>query len=335
DRVVTGEELNQITHRALSELLKKGPVIFARVEPKDKLRVVRALQDNGEVVAVTGDGVNDAPALKKADIGIAMGLRGSDVAKESADIVLADDNFASIVDAVREGRAVYANIKKFVTYILTHNVAELVPVIAYVIFRIPLPLTVMQMLAIDLGSDILPALGLGVEPPEKGIMEQPPRPRTKKLLDSMTLKRVYLFLGPIEAAFCLSAFFFAYWIRGWAPGEEMSSAGVIYAAATTMSFAGIVASQTGNVFACRTDRVSVFTVGFLKNRFILFSLLAEVSITLVLVYTPPLARVFGFSPLGFKDLAFLLIFPFVILGAEELRKLFIRRSVSIAQGKSA
>ncbi len=334
ERVVTGEELNRITHSGLRDLLKKGTVIFARVEPKDKLRVVHALQENGEVVAVTGDGVNDSPALRKADIGVAMGLRGSDVAKESADIILADDNFASIVDAVREGRAVYANIKKFVTYIFASNIPEIIPFIAFVIFKVPLPLTVLQILAVDLGTDVLPALGLGVEPPEKGIMNQPPRPRGKKLLDFKTLSRAYLFLGPMEALLCLSGFFFAYWLRGWAPGETMTETGVIYAAATTMTFAGIVASQIGNVFACRTDRVSVFTVGFLKNRFILLSLLAEIAITLTLVYIPPLARVFGFSPLGLKDWAFLLIFPFVIFGADELRKLFIRKNSSRAAGKS-
>ncbi len=182
-KVITGDELSRLSHRELKELLKQGEIIFARVEPKDKLRVVAALQDNGEIVAVTGDGVNDAPALKKADIGIAMGMRGSDVAKESAEIILTDDNFATIVEAIKEGRAVYSNIKKFVTYIFASNIPEIIPFIAFVLFKIPLPLTVMQILAVDLGTDIVPALGLGVEPPEKGIMDEPPRPRNKRLLD--------------------------------------------------------------------------------------------------------------------------------------------------------
>ena len=324
-KVVTGEELAYLSHGDLRGMLEKGAVIFARVTPKDKLRLVTALQDNGEVVAVTGDGVNDAPALKKADIGIAMGLRGSDAAKEAAEIVLMDDNFATIVEAVREGRAVYSNIKKFVTYIFASNIPEIVPFIAFVIFKIPLPLTVMQILAVDLGTDILPALGLGVEPPEKGIMDAPPRPMGKRLLDFKTLAVAYLFLGPIEAALSLSAFFFAYWARGWGIGVPLAATGEVYLAATTMSFAGIVASQIGNVFACRTERESVFTAGFFKNRFILGSLAAELALAIILIYLPFLERTFGFSPLTWKDWAFISAFPPVVLGAAELRKAFRRR----------
>ena len=163
---------------SLKRLLREE-VVFARTTPEHKMRIVSVLQELGEVVAVTGDGVNDAPALKKADIGVAMGIRGSDVAKEAAAMILTDDNFASIVSAIEEGRAVYANIKKFVTYIFSSNIPEIVPFIAFVLFRIPLPLTVMQILAVDLGTDLVPALGLGTERPEPGIMDKPPRPRTR------------------------------------------------------------------------------------------------------------------------------------------------------------
>ena len=326
--VITGEELNRLSHRELKEILKKGEVIFARAAPRDKLRVVSALQDNGEIVAVTGDGVNDAPALKKADIGIAMGIRGSDVAKESAEIILSDDNFATIVDAVREGRGVYANIKKFVTYIFASNIPEIVPFIAFVIFRIPLPLTVMQILAIDLGTDVVPALGLGVEPPEKGIMNQPPRPKDKRLLDLKLLTRAYLFLGPIEAILCMAGFFFAYWSRGWQPGTDMPSSVVIYATATTMSLAGIVASQIGNVFACRTERESVFSVGFFRNRLVLVGIAIEVILILILDYTALFQKIFGLAPLRLNDWMFLLIFPVVVLTADEIRKYGIRKLYS-------
>ncbi len=329
-RLISGDELGAMSAGELREALKKGEAIFARVAPADKLKVVEALQANGEIVAVTGDGVNDAPALKKADIGVAMGLRGSDAAKESAEIVLADDNFASIVDAIREGRAVYANIRKFVTYIFASNIPEIVPFIAFVIFKIPLPLTVMQILAVDLGTDVLPALGLGVEPPEAGIMTEPPRPRGKRLLDFATLARAYLFLGPIEAVLAMSAFFFAYWIRGWSPGDGMEPSGAIYAAATTMTFAGIVASQIGNVFACRTSTLSVFSAGFFRNRFVLFAIAAEIVLALILVYAPYLDRLFGFAPLGVHDWAFLSAFPFIMLIAEELRKAIMRKARAIA-----
>jgi magnesium-transporting ATPase (P-type) len=323
--VITGEELDHLSHRELKEILKREDIIFARAAPRDKLRVVSALQDNGEIVAVTGDGVNDAPALKKADIGIAMGIRGSDVAKESAEIILSDDNFATIVDAVREGRGVYANIKKFVTYIFASNIPEIVPFIAFVIFKIPLPLTVMQILAIDLGTDVVPALGLGVEPPEKGIMNQPPRPKDKRLLDFKLLTRAYLFLGPIEAILCMGGFFFAYWLAGWQPGMEMPSSGIIYATATTMSLAGIVASQIGNVFACRTERESVLSVGFLKNRLVLIGIAAEIILIIILDYTPLFQKIFGLAPLQLNDWLFLLIFPVVVLTADELRKYGIRK----------
>ncbi|MBI5642062.1 MAG: HAD-IC family P-type ATPase [Deltaproteobacteria bacterium] len=324
-RVITGEELGRFSKHELQEILKKGEVIFARVAPADKLKVVEALQKNGEIVAVTGDGVNDAPALKKADIGVAMGLRGSDAAKESAEMVLADDNFASIVDAIKEGRAVYANIKKFVTYIFASNIPEIVPFIAFVIFKIPLPLTVMQILAVDLGTDVFPALGLGVEPPEEGVMNQPPRPRGKRLLDFKTLSRAYLFLGPLEAALALSGFFFAYWLRGWSPGTGMEEAGMLYATATTMSFAGIVASQVGNVFACRTEKESVFKAGFFKNRFVLISIAVEISLMLILIYTPVLQDVFGFAPLSLYEWGYLAVFPVIMLAADETRKAMLRR----------
>ncbi|CAG1066482.1 sodium/potassium-transporting ATPase subunit alpha,E; H+/K+-exchanging ATPase [uncultured bacterium] len=323
-RTVTGEELSRMSGRELKKALK-GEVLFARVAPQDKLRVVAALQENGETVAVTGDGVNDAPALKKADIGIAMGRRGSDVAKGSADMILTDDNFASIVEAVREGRAVYSNIRKFVTYIFASNVPEMVPFIAFVLLKIPLPLTIMQILAVDLGTDVLPALGLGAEPPEPGIMKEPPRPRGKRLLDFRTLSRAYLFLGLIEAALAMSAFFFLYWMRGWTPGEPMADTGAVYMAATTMTFAAIVAAQIGNVMACRTSKEPVFKAGLLKNRLILAGIALEAALVIVLTYTP-LRSVFNLHPLRPVEWAFLLSFPFIVLLAEEARKAFGRRA---------
>ncbi|MBI5894121.1 MAG: HAD-IC family P-type ATPase [Deltaproteobacteria bacterium] len=330
-KIISGAELSRLSHRGLKDILRHGETIFARVEPKDKLRIVEALQDIGEVVAVTGDGVNDAPALKKADIGIAMGMRGSDVAKESAEIILTDDNFATIVEAIKEGRAVYANIKKFVTYIFASNIPEIIPFIAFVMFKIPLPLTVMQILAVDLGTDVVPALGLGVEPPEKGIMDEPPRPRNKRLLDFKLLSRAYLFLGPIEAFLCLAGFYFAYLTRGWQWGTPMPSEGVIYATATTMTLAGIVASQIGNVFACRTEKESVFSIGLFKNRFVLLGILVEVILICLLIYTPFLQKVFGLAPLGMNDLLFLALFPIILIMAEEIRKNIVNRHFSAAK----
>lgn len=181
--IIEAEEFHKMTDSELKEKLKEREILFTRMTPKDKLRIVTLLQEAGEIVAVTGDGVNDAPALKKADIGVAMGS-GTDVAKESGEIILLDDNFATIVNAIEEGRTVYENIRKFISYFFTSNIAELVPYIAYALFRIPLPLTIMQTLSVDLGTDILPGLALGAEKPTKEIIKQPPRSHKRKAIKS-------------------------------------------------------------------------------------------------------------------------------------------------------
>jgi magnesium-transporting ATPase (P-type) len=324
ETVVTGEEMEHLPPEALRGILAEPGVLFARTSPAHKLAIVTALRELGEVVAVTGDGVNDAPALKAADIGVAMGRRGSDVAKEAAVMVITDDNFASIVTAVRQGRGIYANMGKFVTYIFASNVPELAPFLAFVLLGIPLPLTVMQILAVDLGTDMLPALALGAEPPEPGVMDRPPRPRSQRLLGPARLLRAYGFLGIAEAALSLTAFFWCYWVAGWRPGLPMAASGDLYRRATTMTLAGIVAAQVGNVIACRTDRESVFRVGLFRNRLVLHGILAEVGILLALILIPPLRRVFGLAPLRFEEWGILLAFPAAMLLAEEARKGILR-----------
>src|SRR4030043_1212301 len=218
--IVEGNEFLQMSDNELRHVLLKEEIIFSRMTPKHKLRVVSILKEEGEVVAVTGDGVNDAPALKKADIGIAMGISGTDVAKESSDMILLDDNFATIVNAVEEGRAIYDNIKKFITYIFASNIPEAVPYLAYILLRIPLPLTIIQILAVDLGTDMLPALALGAERPSAGIMKMPPRSPKERLLTIPLLTRAYLFLGPIEAAAGLFGFFYVLNTGGWQWGQS-------------------------------------------------------------------------------------------------------------------
>ncbi len=324
-KVVTGEELDGLPPEALGRLAEEPGVLFARTSPAHKLAIVSALKNAGEVVAVTGDGVNDAPALRAADIGVAMGKRGSDVAREAAVMVITDDNFASIVAAVRQGRAIYANMGKFVTYIFASNVPELVPFLAFVFLGIPLPLTVMQILAVDLGTDLLPALALGAEPPERGIMDVPPRRRHQALLGPGRLLHAYGFLGVAEAGLSLGAFFWSYWLAGWRPGLPMAAEGALYRRATTMSLAGIVAAQVGNVFACRTDRESVFRAGLLRNRAVLLGVLAEVGLLLTLIEVAPLARLFGLAPLSPAEWGPLLLCPVAMLLLEEGRKLFVRR----------
>ena len=176
--LITGEQMRRLTATQLQLALDAPEIVCARLAADQKMRIVRALKRKKQIVAVTGDGVNDAPALRKADIGIAMGITGTDVAREASDMILLHDNFASIVAAIEEGRTVFANIRKFLTYILTSNVPEIVPYLAFVLFRIPLPLTIIQILAVDLGTDMVPALALGAEKADADLMRHPARARS-------------------------------------------------------------------------------------------------------------------------------------------------------------
>lgn len=328
-RLVTGGELVAMDDAALQAALR-DEVIFARVTPEQKLRVVTALQAMGHVVAVTGDGVNDAPALKKADIGVAMGLAGTDVAKEAADMVLADDNFASIVYAVEEGRAVYANIRKFVLYILTSNTPEAVPFVLFALSggRIPLALTVMQVLSIDLGTDIVPALALGAEPPEPGIMDRPPRQRSEHVITRSLLLRAYPWLGLIQSVAAMAAFYFLYWTNGHG-GQwlDLPAQGPLYRAATSMALASVVATQIGNLFAQRTEYLSVFRISPFRNRFVWVGIATELALLGLLLYTPLLQRIFGTAPFPPQYWLFLFAWTPVLLLADEGRKAMVRRRI--------
>lgn len=326
-RIITGAELDEMSIEALEEELGKPDILFARVSPEHKMKIAKALKEMGHVVAMTGDGVNDAPALKMADIGVAMGITGTDVAKEAAEMILTDDNFASIVNAIEEGRAVYDNIRRFVGYIFTSNIPELVPFILYVMFKIPLPLTIMQILAIDLGTDMVPALALGAEAPEPGVMQRKPRDRNERLLNRKTLSKAYLFLGPIQAAAAMSAFYFLYLTNGWRPGMEMAATGLVYVTATAMTLGAVVTTQIGNGFAQRTNVESIFKVGFFSNRLLLWGILSECVVLVALVYIPFLQDVFHTGPLGPTDWAFLIALIPTLLIADEIRKYFVRRKL--------
>jgi magnesium-transporting ATPase (P-type) len=298
------------------------------VAPEHKLRVVKVLQALGQVVAVTGDGVNDAPALKKADIGVAMGIAGTDVAKEAADMILTDDNFASIVGAIEEGRAVYANIKKFTGYIFTSNAPEAVPFILFAFSggRAPLALNIMQILAIDLGTDMVPALALGAEPPEVGIMDRPPRLLREHVITTGLLVRAYLWLGMIQSLAAMLAFYFVYWTHGyWGQWLDVPNQGVLYRTATTMTLAAVVATQIGNLFAQRTEVASVFKAGFFANRMVWVGIACELTLIVLIVYVPLLQGVFGTAALTVQDWLFLLAWTPALLVADELRKWGIRR----------
>jgi len=322
---VTGDKLRIMSDTDLQLLLDEPGLLFARTSAEQKMRIVQALQHKGEIVAVTGDGVNDAPALKCADIGIAMGIAGTDVAKESADIILLDDNFATIVAAIEEGRAVYANLRKFLTYILTSNVPEMVPYLAFVLFRIPLPLTIIQILAVDLGTDMLPALALGAEKPDPDTMRRPPRPRSERLLNWGLLLRAYLFLGPLEAIAGMAAFFFVLHGGAWQFGNILGHHDNLYLQATTACLSAIIAMQVVNVFLCRHPAMSIFSRGHRRNRLIGYGIAFELLLLLLIDYTPWGNMLFGTAPLAGNVWLFIMPFGVGMLLLEELRKTVVRR----------
>ena len=329
--VITGEELQAMDEPTLERLLAEGrELIFARSSPEAKLRIADALRAQGQVVAMTGDGVNDAPALRRADIGVAMGLTGTDVAREAATMVLTDDNFATIVTAVKHGRRVFENVRKFVLYIFAHATPEVVPFLLFALAggAIPLPLTVLQILAIDLGTEILPALALGREPAEPGLMDRPPRPRSEGVIQKALLIRAWVFLGLIEAALVLAGFFFVLLRAGWAWGDPTGPGTPLhetYLQATTMTFAGIVTCQIGTAIAARTEHASLRQVGFFNNPLLLWAIATEIAFLAAIVLLPPLQAIFGTRPLGWPETAMLCVFPVIVWSTDELRRARIRR----------
>ena len=322
--VITGEQLGHLSDIQLQLVLDAPEIVFARVLAEQKMRIVSALQKKREIVAVTGDGVNDAPALRKADVGIAMGRSGTDVAREAADMVLLDDNFASIVAAIEEGRAVFANMRKFLTYVLSSNIAELIPCLAFVVFRIPLPLTIIQILAVDLGTDMLPALGLGAEKPDPDIMKAPPRARTDRLLDWPLFARAYLFLGLMLAAAAMSAYWFVLRHGGWHFGEKLAVHDPLYLQATTACLSAIVVMQIANVFLCRSDRQPLLARGLFSNKLIVAGIATEILIIALIDYTPWGNALFGTAPIPAVVWLFIVPFALGMVALEELRKWFVR-----------
>ncbi|WP_437955617.1 cation-transporting P-type ATPase [Sorangium sp. So ce119] len=296
DRLVEGPEIDAMDDRALLALLQAGASL-ARTTPEQKLRVVQVLRRAGEVVVVTGDGVNDAPALRHADVGVAMGLRGTEVAKQAADIILSDDNFATIVAAIEEGRAIKQNIRRFVSYVFTSNVAELVPFLLYIFFPIPLPLAIVQVLAIDLGTDVLPALALGVEPASPATLHVPPEPPRKPILTRELALRTFLLYGAVEALLGVAATFGFYWAHGWRPFDSLESFRALERGAATMTFIGIVSGQIGCLFAQRDGPLRK-RLAFWSNPWVAAGLAIEVALVMALLYVPGLNRMFAMAPVG-------------------------------------
>ena len=307
--VLTGAQLSRISNDELEEVVESAAV-YARVSPEHKLRIVEGLHRRGEVVAMTGDGVNDAPALKQADIGVAMGIAGSDVAKESADLVLLDDNFASIVAAVEEGRVIYDNIRKFIKYMLATNSGEIWLMVVTPFFGMPLPLLPLQILWMNLVTDGLPALALGVEPAEADTMRRPPRPPEESLF-ARGLGRHIIWVGFLMGLLSLGVGY-GYW-RVHDPRWQ------------TMVFTTLTLSQMAHVMAIRSERQSLFQIGLMSNRPLLGAASLTVILQLALVYVPFLQGVFGTRALPAADLALAVAASSVIFWAVELEKRLVRR----------
>ncbi len=330
-RVVTGRELDTSDDAALAALLRGDEqVVFARVRPEHKLRIVVALEEMGEVVAVTGDGANDAPALRHASVGVAMGEGGTDVARAAAVVVLLDDSFASIVAAIELGRAVYRNIQRFLVYLFSHNLAELAPILVATAVGFPLvPLSALQVLAIDLGSDVLPALALGAEPPETDTMSRPPRPPREHLFSWAVVRR-FLFLGSIQSIGVVAAFFWK--IHSAHLGfDQFTGSTPAYREAVTMTQVGIIVSQFFNSFAVRTERQSVFAVGLFTNPPLVAAGVIALGLAAAVSYVPVLQAVFHTAALSVVDWLVLIAFGALLLLADEVRKALVRR----AEGRRA
>lgn len=322
--IIRGVDLERIGDSQIVDEVKKENVIFARVSPEQKLRIVTVLKRHGEIVAVTGDGANDAPSLKEADIGIAMGASGTDVAREAADMVLLDDSFASIVKAVESGRTIYENLRRFIVYVFSHNWAELFPYVLYAVLALPLPLLAVQVLAIDLGIDVIPSLALSREPTETGIMKEPPRSVKERLFNKKVFLRSF-YIGLIIAAGAMVGCLSVWSASGWHLGMSLRADDVVYVKGTTMTFAGIVVAQVGNVLACRTSRASILKTSLKSNKWIWLGIASQLTILSAIIYIPPLQALFGTTAIGLTEWAFLALLACVVVLAEEIRKWFARR----------
>jgi len=324
-QIVTGERIKKMSVADLQKLFKEDEhgIIFARTAPEDKLKIVSALKKSGHIVAVTGDGVNDAPALKRADIGIAMGITGTDVSKEASNMVLADDSFSTIINAIREGRTIYDNLKKFVFYIFSCNTGELITVFSAIILNLPAPLTAILILGVDIGTDVLPALALGIDPPEKGIMDRAPRDPKQKIMDKAFVAR-FLYIGIFIGVLTVSAYFWTLVVHGWHWGESLDPDSYLYLNASTLTFALLVLIQMVNAYNSRSSSQSVISLGIFSNLYLLGAVFISIGIVYLLVEVPFFQSWMHTTSLEWYEWIIVIGASFSILVVEELRKLVVR-----------
>jgi len=318
--VITGSEIGQMSDAELSEALHRNN-IFARVAPEHKLRLVEVLKNQGEIVAMTGDGVNDAPALKRADIGVAMGITGTEVTKETADMILADDNFASLVAAVEEGRAIFDNIKKYLVFLLSCNFAEIIILTGAFFLGLPLPLIALQILWVNLTTDGLPALALGVDPKAPDIMSRPPRPPKEGVFSRAVIILMAVIAG-YKTLLIMPLFVYYYLFN---PAGESTTAGILERA-QTMVFVTLVLVELVNAFNCRSVTLSLLKVRFFGNRFLVGAVLISLAMTVAVVEYEPLAQLFHTVPLHWRDWLLAIGLSLTLILVVELTKLLLRKT---------
>ncbi|MBT3704601.1 cation-transporting P-type ATPase [Candidatus Peregrinibacteria bacterium] len=323
--IITGNDLNKISKKKLIKLLsdKEKEIIFARVSPQHKLKIADTVKELGEIVAVTGDGVNDAPALKRADIGIAMGITGTDVSKEAANMILADDSFSTIVRAIEEGRTVYSNMKKFIFYIFSCNIGELILIFGAILISLPTPLTAVLILTVNVGTDILPALALGVEPIEKDIMSSPPRNPKKHLINARFASR-FAYIGVFIAAIVTGVFTWNLYRYGWSFGDTLDTNTVAYMKSTTMAFATLVVIQLFNAYNARSQNKSILSIGFFKNPFMIIAILISAGLLYGITEIPLFQNYLSTTSITGTEWAIILVSSSFILLIEETRKILFK-----------
>lgn len=318
--VISGEDLNSMNDGQIYRSVKNGVCVFARISPEQKLRIAKILKDNGEVIAMTGDGVNDAPALKRADIGVAMGIMGTDVSKEASDMILLDDNFSSIVKGVREGRTIFQNLKKFVHYVFTSNAGELFTVVFGVLLQIPSPISAVQILAVDLGTDVFPSFALGLEPPEPEKTRKSKSANSKQSIMSAAGFRRIAYLGIIMATGAGVAFLWSMLRGGWHFGDKIAADSALYVKSTTAAYAVLAMTQMANLLQSRSERLSLFELGFFKNKYAIGAIAVSFLMLLAFMYVPVFRYYLGMSPIDAKDWLVVAASFLAVFLWEEIRK---------------
>ncbi len=319
---LTGEELDSLQDFD-STVERIG--IYARVSPGHKMKIVQALKKKGHIVAMTGDGVNDAPAIKASDIGIAMGIKGTDVAKESSDMILTDDNFTSIKNAVEEGREIYDNIRKFIYYLLSSNLAEVLIIFAAILIGLKLPLVAIQLLWINLVTDGLPAIALGLEPTEKNVMARKPRPANEPVITKLMGARM-LTTGLWITIGTLGVFVWALTSKGWHYGQNLTNSDPVYLYALTMTFTTLVFFELFNAINAKSEQESILNSRLFSNKWMLLAIASSVALQLLVIYLPPLDPVFDTVALSLKEMLIILTVAVSVVFVDELFKLFARKA---------